>query len=138
MGLLNKERLLTKSLLSIQKVELGKGDFVFVREMTGRERDSFEKMILVDEENEKGETVFKRNFKDFRAKIVTMTMCDEKGNLLLDITDVEKLSTCMSASQLEKIVKVTKELNKMDVEDSAELVKNLEAGDTPGKTSASV
>jgi len=138
MGLLNKERLLTKSLLSIQKVELGKGDFVFVREMTGRERDSFEKMILVDEENEKGETVFKRNFKDFRAKIVTMTMCDEKGNLLLDITDVEKLSTCMSASQLEKIVKVTKELNKMDVEDSDELVKNLEAGDTPGKTSASV
>ena len=138
MGLLNKERLLTKSLLSIQKVELGKGDFVFVREMTGRERDSFEKMILVDEENEKGETVFKRNFKDFRAKIVTMTMCDEKGNLLLDITDVEKLSTCMSASQLEKIVKVTKELNKMDVEDSDELVKNLEAGDTPGKTSDSV
>jgi len=138
MGLLNKERLLTKSLLSIQKVELGKGDFVFVREMTGRERDSFEKMILVDEENEKGETVFKRNFKDFRAKIVTMTMCDEKGNLLLDINDVEKLSTNMSASQLEKIVKVTKELNKMDVEDSAELVKNLEAGDTPGKTSASV
>jgi len=138
MGLLNKERLLTKSVLSIQKVDLGKGDFVFVREMTGRERDSFEKMILVDEENEKGETVFKRNFKDFRAKIVTMTMCDEKGNLLLDINDVEKLSTNMSASQLEKIVKVTKELNKMDVEDSAELVKNLEAGDTPGKTSASV
>jgi len=138
MGLLNKERLLTKAELQLKKVDLGKGDFVFVREMTGRERDSFEKMILVDEENEKGETVFKRNFKDFRAKIVTMTMCDEKGNLLLDINDVEKLSTNMSASQLEKIVKVTKELNKMDVEDSAELVKNLEAGDTPGKTSASV
>lgn len=136
MGLLNKERLLTKSTLGIEKVHLTDKDYVFVREMTGRERDHFEKLILEAVEKD-GVTTYERKFEDFRAKLATMTACDEKGELLLGMDDVETLSTSMPASQLEKIVNVAQRLNKMETGAKETLSKNLGAGDKPGNSSAS-
>jgi hypothetical protein len=46
MGQLSKEMLLTKQALKIEKVEFENGDFVYVREMTGKDRDNFELSIM--------------------------------------------------------------------------------------------
>lgn len=137
MGLLTKDKLLAKSVLSIEKVELGEGSYVFVREMTGRERDAFEGLIL-KEVTVDGKTEYSRKMEDFRAKLSVATVCDEKGELLLGMDDYETLSMNMAASKLEKIVNVAQRLNKITEEDKDALVKNSEAGDTPGKRSASV
>lgn len=137
MGLLSKEKLLTKSALVVEKVEFGNGEYVFVREMTGRERDSFEKLIL-EEVIEDGTPIYKRKFEDFRAKLAVLTMCDAKGDLLLGIGDVETLSVSMAASKMEKVINVAQRLNKMSGGDKDALLKNSPAGDIPGKPSASV
>jgi hypothetical protein len=122
MGLLDKTMLLTKEVLETVKVDLGKDDFVYVRQMTGRERDKFEQTHI--KENKKAEGGFEKTLDDFRAKLAVCTICDEKGNLLLTPADAATLSQCMSAARLEKIVNKAQELNKITDEDKESLVKN--------------
>ena len=126
MGLLTREGLLAKEELEIKKVDLGNGDYVFVRQMTGRERDSFERTLVeigeVKDDGTKPE-VISRN-EDFRAKLAAHTVCDDKGNLILQPGDYETLSQNISAKRLEKIITVAQRLNKITDEDKENLVKN--------------
>jgi len=127
MGLLNRETLLKKEMLEIRKVDLGKGDFVYVRQMTGRERDQFEQSLVNMKQKKVGrrtEIDVEQNLSDFRAKLSVCTVCDVEGNLLLTMDDYETLSTHMSAARLEAIVNVAQELNSISEEDKEELVKN--------------
>jgi hypothetical protein len=126
MGLLTREGLLAKEELEIKKVDLGNGDYVFVRQMTGRERDSFERTLVeigeVKDDGTKPE-VISRN-EDFRAKLAAHTVCDDKGVLILQAGDYETLSQNISAKRLEKIITVAQRLNKITDEDKENLVKN--------------
>ncbi|MFA5526553.1 MAG: hypothetical protein WC992_07005 [Acholeplasmataceae bacterium] len=126
MGLLTREGLLAKEELEVRKVDLGKGDYVFVRQMTGRERDSFERTLVeigdVKDDGTKPE-VIQRN-EDFRAKLAAHTVCDDKGNLILKAGDYEVLSQNISAKRLEKIITVAQQLNRITAEDKENLVKN--------------
>jgi len=122
MGFLDKTALLTKEELEIVKVDLGKGDFVYVRQMTGRERDKFEQSLI--KENKNAEGGFERALDDFRAKLAVCTICDEKGNLQLTPPDAPLLSQRMSAARLEKIVNKAQEMNKISEEDKENLTKN--------------
>ena len=119
-NLLNREKLLKKEVLDVVKVDLGKDEFVFVRQMTGRERDKFEHSIISVTEDGKMD----RKMEDFRAKLAVCTVCDEKGVLSLEPTDYTLLSQNMTAARLEKIVNVAQELNKITEEDKEGLVKN--------------
>lgn len=126
--LLNREKLLTREDLKIVKVDLDKSEYVFVRQMTGRERDHFEQSLIKEVKDTKGNvTGYDRALDDFRAKLAVNTMCDEKGNLLLKHTDYSQLSQSMSAARLEKIVNKAQELNAITEEDKEALVKNSEA-----------
>jgi len=136
--LLDRNSLLKKEDLSVQKVELGKDEFVFVRQMTGRERDRFEQSLIKEEKGAKGAVEYKRSLEDFRAKLVVCTVCDETGSLLLRPTDIEVLSTSMSAARLEKIVNAAQALNNISEQDKEELVKNSEAAPSGNSTSDSV
>lgn len=120
MALLNRDALLRKEELEIEKVDLGKGDFVYVRQMTGRERDQYERSLM----RETKDGGFEKHLDDFRAKLAVCTMCDEKGNLLLKFEDVAALSQMMSAARLDKIINKAQELNKMTEEDKEEILKN--------------
>jgi len=126
-ALLNREGLLVKEKLEIVKVDLGDDTHVFVREMSGRERDTFERSLYFVSEDKKGEVKLEKRLGDFRAKLAVNTVCDEEGVLLLKPDDYEKLSINMSASKLERIVNVAQPLSKISDEDKEELVKNLEA-----------
>jgi len=135
MGLLNREQLLTKEELKIEKVDLGKDEFVFVRQMTGRERDRFEQSLVVSEERLDGTVTYTRALDDFRAKLAVQTICDEKGKLLLQPKDVSQLSMSMSAAKLELIVNKAQALNRITSEDKEALVKNLSGDQSEGSIS---
>jgi len=136
MALLDKKALLAKEELEVVKVDLGKGDHVFVRQMTGRERDKFEQSLI--KENKNAEGGFEKALDDFRAKLAVVTVCDENGVLLLSIGDAATLSQNMSARRLEAIVNKAQELNKITEEDKEALVKNLKDGQAVSSPSDSV
>lgn len=136
MGFLDKAALLKKEELEVVKVDLGKGDFVYVRQMTGRERDKFEQSLI--KENKNAEGGFEKALDDFRAKLAVCTVCDEGGKLVLTPADAPLLSQMMSAARLEKIVNKAQEMNKITEEDKENLTKNLKDGPAVSSPSDSV
>lgn len=139
MGLLTKEQLLKKEELEIKKVVLDEeyGDFVYVREMTGRERDQYEQSLMSAGKDEDGNPVVNQTLEDFRAKLAVNVICDKEGNLLLEPKDYKMLSANMSAYKLDKIATVAQNMNNITKKDREDLVKNLKSGPTDDSTSDS-
>ena len=137
--LLSRKRLLEKEELTIVKVEFENGDYVFVRQMTGHERDTFEQSLLKKNRDAKGViTGYEQATEDFRAKLAVVTLCDEKGNLLLQQGDYLLLSKSMSAKKLEKIINEAQKLNAITEEDKENILKNSEVGQADNSGSDSV
>ena len=63
------------------------GGDVYVRGMSGEARDKFEMLILQTNGKSK-----KANTENFRAKLASMTVCDENGDLLFTEDDVKELA----------------------------------------------
>lgn len=138
MALLNRDALLKQDALQIVKVDLGNEEFVFVRQMSGRERDRFEQSLFREKKDDEGTVKgYERSLDDFRAKLAVCVLCDENGKLLLLPEDYTILSQHMSASKLERIIEQAQAINKITDRDKEVLVKNLEAGKTGSSTSAS-
>jgi hypothetical protein len=137
--LLDRKALLAKEDLKVEKVDLGKDEFVYVRQMTGHERDTFEQSLIKEQKDSKGNVVsYDRALGDFRAKLAVCTVCDEKGKLLLDPKDYDLLSKNMSAYRLERIINKAQSLNNITEEDKEGLVKNSETVPVDGSNSDSV
>lgn len=128
MGLLDKKRLLEKEELKREKVEFEGGDFVYVRQMSGRERDYWEQLITKKTKTSTGMVNIETTMEDFRAKLAVCTLCDESGKLLLTPADFAQLSDSMSSIKLYKIAEVAQRLNRVSEEAKEELVKNSAAG----------
>jgi len=128
MGLLKREKLLKKGQFKIAKVELGDGDYVFVREMSGRERDAWEAKMLEGIPAEKLDAITTGNMgdglKDFRASLAVRTVCDEQGVLIFKPEDVAELSMNMGAGKLQKIAMEATRLNGISKKAQDDLVKN--------------
>ena len=135
---LSRGSLLQKEELEKVKVDLGKDEFVYVRQMTGRERDNFEQSLIKEKKDIKGNIIsYDRALGDFRAKLAVVTVCDEAGKLLFLPDDYSLLSQNMSAARLEKIVNVAQKLNAISEEDKEILVKNSSAGQEDNSNSSS-
>ena len=138
-NLLDRAALLTKEELKVEKVEFENGDFVYVRQMTGRERDTFEQSLLKKNRDSKGTVIsYEQSTEDFRAKLAVVTVCDENGKLVFNPLDYGILSINMSAKRLEKIVNEAQKLNAISEEEKEALVKNLEVGPADNSSSDSV
>ena len=128
-NLLDRKALLAKEELEVVQVDLGNDEFVYVKQMTGRERDNFEQSILKKNKDNKGVVIgFETVTEDFRAKLCVASICDKSGKLLLAPTDFAVLSINMSARRLEKIVNASQKLNAITEEDKEELIKNSVVG----------
>jgi ABC-type ATPase involved in cell division len=139
METLSRNLLLAKEELEKVKVDLGKGEFVYVRQMTGRERDNFEQSLIKEKKDTKGNVVsYDRALGDFRAKLAVVTVCDEAGKGLFLPDDYSLLSQNMSAKRLELIVNAAQKLNAITEEDKEALVKNLEPDPEDNSNSGSV
>jgi len=138
MVFLTREALLQKDDLKLEKVELSRG-FVFVREMTGHEKDIWEQSMLKQKPSgNKGKgTEYETTLEDFRAKLAVVTVCDESGNLLFKPEEARTLNKMMSASNMEKIVTVAQKLNAISEQEKDEIIKNSEADQTDNSNSPS-
>jgi len=137
-NLLDRKALLTKEKLQIAKVEFEDGDFVYVRQMYGRERDAFESSMLKKTKDAKGNvTSVETVLDDFRAKLAVMTLCDEEGKALLQPSDYAVLSMSISAKRLEKIVNKAQEINAITEQDKEGILKNSVAGQAGNSSSDS-
>jgi hypothetical protein len=139
MGFMDKAALLAKEALKTEKVDLGKGDFVFVRQMTAHEHSVYEQTITKEVTDEKtGAVSYLRDMVDFRAKLAVSTICDEKGGLVFLPDDFGALAAAMSAAKLDKIASAALKLNKIGEEDQKALIKNSGGAKGAASNSASV
>lgn len=120
MKILSKEDIVNARDLKIEKVEIPEWEgIVCVRGLTGTERDDFEESIYLGKSGSQ-----EMNFRNFRAKLVSLTMVDEEGNRLFSLDDVEELGK-KSANALERIYRVAEKLSGFRKKDVDELTKNL-------------
>jgi hypothetical protein len=139
MTTLSRSLLLAKEELEKVKVDLGKDESVWVRQMTGRERDNFEQSLIKEKKDAKGNVIsYDRALGDFRAKLAVATCCDEEGKALFLPDDYSLLSQNMSAKRLEIIVNAAQKLNAISEEDKDALVKNSNPEVEDNSNSASV
>ena len=136
-AILTKDALLNeRDDLQKEKVELDRG-IVFVREMTARERNVWEQAILRRTVGGGGVSGYETTLDDFYGKLAVSTLCNESGELLFTIKDARALAEKLSATSMEKIVKVAQRLNAISEKDKEDLLKNLEAEEEDNSNSNS-
>ena len=102
---------------------------VFVRAMSGAERDKFESSVV----SLRGKNT-EINLSNIRAKLTVLTVVDEDGKRLFADSD-EKAVGGKSACALDRIFKVAQRLSGLTDKDVEELSENLEPAQNGGSTS---
>lgn len=96
--------------------------WVKVRGLTARERDDYERSIMVGKGKDRDV-----NLRNLRAKLVVRSVVDSAGQLLFSDADIEALGD-KSAAALERIFDVARDLSGLSEQDTEELLKNSESG----------
>jgi hypothetical protein len=91
------------------------GGQIYVRTLTGKERDFWETETVPHRKKEKDKS-------NLRSMIAALTMCDENGKLLFTPDDTEALGE-KNAAALDRIVDIAFELNHFTQSDVEELEK---------------
>jgi hypothetical protein len=111
----SKEDILRAPDLKVEPVEVW-GGVVYVRGMTGAERDSFEASIVSIRGNKQDVSL-----ENIRAKLCVRCVCDETGNRLFADNEADLLSG-KSAVELQKLFAVAQRLSGLTTDDVSELV----------------
>lgn len=127
MKVLTKDEILQADDIRKEKVEVPEwGGSVYVKTMTGTERDQFEASII----GVKGE----RDMVNLRAKIVALSTVDEEGKRLFSFEDVVELGK-KSALPLNRVFSVAQRLSGFTPQDMEDMTKNLSAGQEESSSS---
>lgn len=121
MGFLNREELLKQEPCKIEKVDIGDGDFVFVKEMNGFERDAYEQLLFNDRYTD-GKFDNSKPITNFKQKMLACSICEEDGKLMLQPNDYIKLAQSRNYKAINKMFEVSSKLNNVE-----EVTKNSEA-----------
>ena len=115
---LTKEQILNSQDLTKEKIEVPEwGGVIFVRTMTGAERDSFEQGIVNDDRT--------ANLSNIRAKLCALTVIDEEGKRIFTDDDVKGIGE-KSSLVLDRVFQVAQKLNGISPADVEDLAKNSE------------
>lgn len=118
---LTREQILGIKDLKIEPIFVPEwNDTVYVRSMTGAERDAFEASIYEFNQST-GKSKLKLEF--MRARLCSFTICDQEGNRLFTDEDVQALAAKNSTALL-RIVSLAQRLSAVTDEDLQELEKN--------------
>jgi hypothetical protein len=116
---LTKEQILGASDIEIKKVDVPEwGGFVYVKGMTGKERDIFESMVL-----EKKGSNPKVNLENIRTKLAVMSICDKDGTKIFNDKEINELGD-KSGKALDRVFNIASKLSGLSKEDVDELAKN--------------
>ena len=122
MGILNRKAILDSEDLKTEEIFIPEWNgSVFVRTLTGQERDEFEESMFRGKERKEA------NFRNLRARLVALTVVDEAGKRLFNLDDMEILGR-KSSRALDRIFDVAQRLAGFTGEDIKELEKNSESG----------
>ena len=117
--MLSKTDILAAKDIKIEEISVPEwGGSVFVKEMTGAERDKYESSIL--EIKGGNQTV---NLQNARAKLAAFTICDENGNRIFSEADISALAS-KSATALQRIFEKAMSLSRIGEKDIEDLTKN--------------
>jgi len=127
--MLTREDILKINDIEVETVEVPEwGGSIYVRGMTGAERDRFEASVVTT--RGKSTSV---NLENIRAKMAALSICDKDGVLLFTEKDVKVLAG-KSAAALQRVYEVAQRLSRIGDEDIDELTAGLQAdptGDSP-------
>lgn len=128
---LGREAILAKADIPTRELFVPEWEtWVRVKGLNGRERDEFEVSITVGKGKNRDV-----NMRNMRAKLIVLSVVDERGAALFTEGDVEALGA-KSAAALEKIFDVARELSGLSDQDVEELLKNSASGQPEGSPSA--
>jgi len=123
MKVLTKDDILNSKDLKSEKVEIPEwGGAIYIRTITGLERDQFEASMTETE-----------GIKNLRAKLVVLTAVDSEGKRLFSEKDAAELGR-KNAAALDRCFKVAQKLNGWGVE-VEKITKNFLADLSEGPTS---
>jgi hypothetical protein len=117
---------ITKELVSVPEW----GGDVWVKSLTGAERDQFEASIV----QMKGSNM-NFNMSNIRAKLASLSLCDDKGVRLFTSDAEVKLLSGKSSQALQRVFKVAQKLSGIGEEEIQELTKGLEENPLGGSVS---
>ncbi len=137
MGQLTRKELEQKDEQRIEKVELGDGNFVYVKEMMGTDRSAFEALMVREVKGKKGDSEYETDISDFSAKLAVCCLCDEQGNSLYRPEEYKEFGKKRNFRTLRKIVDKARELNAIGEDEVETLAKNLKGAQGGASTSAS-
>lgn len=118
---LTKEQILAADDLPREEVQVPEwGGSVYVRVMSGAERDAYEQSYL----EKKGDS-YEVNRRNLRAKLAVQTVVNENGERLFSDADVDALGA-KNGGALDRIFEVASRLNRISKKDEDDLLKNSE------------
>lgn len=125
MGYLSREDILGANDEQYEEVHVPEwGGVVRLKGMSGSERDEFEASMI---EERRGGTPT-RNFRNIRAKLVSLTIVDEDGKRVFEKADIEALGS-KSAAALDRVFARAQVLSGLRDEDVEKLAGNSEEED---------
>jgi hypothetical protein len=104
------------------------GGSVWVRGLTGAERDRFENSVIEQKGRDRS-----LNLRNVRAKLCALCMVDEEGKRLFADSDIQALGQ-KSAAALSRVFDAAQRLSGLTREDVKELAENLDDAQSDGST----
>lgn len=124
MGALNKEQILTANDIKTEKVAVPEwGGHIYVRVMSGKERDDYEASCL----KQVSPTRFITDMSMVRAKLAARCICDENGQRLFDNKDIAALAE-KSGRALDRVMEVAERINGLSKQDMEKLAGESASG----------
>ncbi len=109
---LDRETILAARALAKERVEVPElGGHVYVRMMNGTERDMLDDLIFTNDLKTGTEG---SRLPHMRAAMACLTLCDEEGGRLFDMTEIDVLNAVIPAPALHRIFVVSRRLNGME------------------------
>lgn len=121
---LNKKAILAAKDTKLEKVNVPEwGDDVFIKTLSGTERDAFEEAYSTEK------------MRNFRPRFLVLTLCDDKGERLFTDDEVDALGA-KSAAVINRLFDKAWAFNAFRSEDVEALGKGSETAQNGGSTSA--
>lgn len=121
---LNKKSILAAKDTKLEKVNVPEwGDDVFIKTLSGTERDAFEEAYSTEK------------MRNFRPRFLVLTLCDDKGDRLFGDDEVDALGS-KSAAVINRLFDKAWAFNAFRNEDVETLGKGSETVPSGGSTSA--
>lgn len=125
--MLTREQFLSRKPRTIERVELPElKDHVFVRSLSGTERDAWENANLVRNRGtgkRRNEVSFDIRVENSKSHLICISMCDESGNRLLQDDDIVAIGEQPSII-LNRIADVCMRISGISQQDLEDTVKN--------------